>query len=243
MSVDIIKRIIPPKILSVVFKLKTSLIDDYASKIYSQEGEDIILQRIFNRQNKGFFVDVGAHHPKRFSNTYKLYRKGWRGINIDAMPGGMELFNKMRPGDINLEIPISNKEETLTYYIFNEPALNGFSKNLSVERDGQGSYKILSSIDMKTSTLAKVLEEHLSPGTEIDVLSIDVEGMDYEVLLSNDWNKYIPKVVVIENSSVIVDELKNSPLHQFFCQMNYLLFSKLYYSSIYIHKNHASLIK
>lgn len=238
-----IKRIIPPKILSAIFKLKTSIIDDYASKTYSQEGEDIILQRIFNRQQKGLYVDVGAHHPKRFSNTYKLYRKGWRGINIDAMPGGMKVFNKMRPRDINLEIPISNKEEILTYYIFNEPALNGFSKDLSSERDGQGSYKIISSIEIKASTLARVLEEHLPRETEVDVLSIDVEGMDYEVLISNDWSKYIPKIVVIEHLNVFIDELKKSPLHQFLSQKDYLLFSKLFYSTIYIHKNHTSLIK
>ena len=61
----------------------------FGSLCYSQEGEDMILGKIFSGQKHGFYVDVGAHHPLRFSNTYLFYLKGWRGINIDAMPGSM----------------------------------------------------------------------------------------------------------------------------------------------------------
>ena len=44
---------------------------------YSQNGEDLILNRLFENKEKGFFIDVGAHHPIRFSNTYLFYKKGW----------------------------------------------------------------------------------------------------------------------------------------------------------------------
>ena len=121
----------------------------YASLSYSQEGEDMILKRIFNEKKNGFYIDVGAHHPKRFSNTHYFYLKGWRGINIDAMPSSMKLFNKQRPKDINLEIAISDKKEVLTYYGFNESALNSFSKEISNQRDGLNDYKIISIIFLK----------------------------------------------------------------------------------------------
>ena len=52
------------------------------------------------------FIDVGAHHPMRFSNTYLFYKKKWKGINIDPLPGSMKLFNKLRPRDINLELGV-----------------------------------------------------------------------------------------------------------------------------------------
>ena len=70
---------------------------------YSQNGEDLILNRFLENKKNGFYIDIGAHHPIRFSNTYLFYKKGWRGINIDAMPGSMDLFNKIRSRDINIE--------------------------------------------------------------------------------------------------------------------------------------------
>jgi hypothetical protein len=78
--------------------------DSWQRSSWSQEGEDLILARIFGDKPDGFYVDVGAHHPKRFSNTYYFYRRGWRGINIDAMPGSMLAFNRLRPSDINIEL-------------------------------------------------------------------------------------------------------------------------------------------
>jgi hypothetical protein len=67
---------------------------------YSQAGEDAILSNIFNYvlpTDRGFYVDVGAYHPFKHSNTYLLYRAGWRGINIDPRPGSKALFDKHRP--------------------------------------------------------------------------------------------------------------------------------------------------
>ena len=94
---------------------------------FSQEGEDTLLERIMGDINyTGSYIDIGAHHPVIFSNTYKFYLSGWRGINIEATPGSIKLFNEIRPLDINLEIPISDKVEDLTFYKFNSPLLNTF---------------------------------------------------------------------------------------------------------------------
>ena len=128
---DKIKRVIPKKFQEKIFSLMVNLFDGYATKIYSLEGEDMILARIFEGKRDGFYVDVGAHHPKRFSNTYYFYKLGWNGINIDAMPNSMKAFKKERPRDINLELAINETNEKLTYYAFNDSALNGFSKDLS----------------------------------------------------------------------------------------------------------------
>ena len=81
-----------------------------ANLCYSQNGEDLILNRFLENKEKGFFIDVGAHHPIRFSNTYLFYKKGWSGINIDAMPGSMTKFNKIRPKDINIAHRLSTVE-------------------------------------------------------------------------------------------------------------------------------------
>ena len=126
---QLILKLTPQKIINLYQSpLKSPQEDLYSTLSYSQEGEDLILKRLFDGQKKGLYVDVGAHHPKRFSNTYLFYKMGWRGINIDAMPGSMEKFKEVRPEDINIEAAISDKDELLTYYIFNESALNTFSK-------------------------------------------------------------------------------------------------------------------
>ncbi|HWR59941.1 MAG TPA: FkbM family methyltransferase, partial [Thermodesulfovibrionales bacterium] len=125
--INTLKRIIPEKYW-IILRQRLSL-SGFRTWSYSQEGEDLILRRIFSNITNGFYVDIGAHHPKRFSNTYLFYRQGWCGINIDAMPGSMKLFNKFRPRDINLEFAVANGNNKMTYYEFNLPALNSFSKD------------------------------------------------------------------------------------------------------------------
>jgi len=165
---------------------------------YSQEGEDVILNNYFENTSGGFYVDVGAHHPFRFSNTYSFYKLGWKGINIDATPGSMVLFNKYRPKDINLEIAIANKNSKINYYVFDEPALNSFSYNISKTRNTETSYKINKIIKLKTHKISKILDDYLPIGCTIDFLSIDVEGFELEVLQSNNWVKYRPRYILIE---------------------------------------------
>ena len=104
--------------------------DPWVNRSWSQEGEDMVLRRAFEKKKTGFYVDVGAHYPMRFSNTNFFYSRGWSGINIDAMPGSMKKFEKYRRRDINLELGVAQEEGVLDYYVFNEPALNTFSVKL-----------------------------------------------------------------------------------------------------------------
>ena len=205
---------------------------------YSQEGEDMILARIFGQQEHGFYVDVGAYHPQMISNTYYFYLQGWKGINIDAMPGSMDLFKKTRPNDINLEVPISNSKQTLTYYTFNLPNLNGFSKELAVERDGwkigDWEVKLISEIELRTFTLSEVLDEYLPPHQEIDFLNIDVEGLDYQVLESNNWPKYRPKIVLIEDLEMsLITQGDEARITSFMYKQGYQLYGKAIYTLIF----------
>ena len=94
-------------VLNILNRIKNFLFwDPWVRHSYSQDGEDMVLRKIFKNQKMGFYVDIGAHHPKRFSNTHLLYKKGWKGINIDATPGSMKLFNQLCPRDTNLELGV-----------------------------------------------------------------------------------------------------------------------------------------
>ncbi len=208
--------------------------DRYALKSYSQEGEDMILWRLFANRKTGFYVDVGAHHPARFSNTYFFYRRGWYGINIDAMPGSMKGFSTFRPRDINLELAVSETPGTLDYYIFNEPALNGFDAGLSHERDARADlYKIVETRKLRTNRLEAILDEHLPNGQHIDFMTIDVEGFDLEVLKSNDWTKYRPEVVLVEVLNSSFPDLLTNETNRLLREEGYEIFAKAFNTVIY----------
>lgn len=223
---QVLKAALPENITSFLIHIKNTYFDGYALNCYSQEGEDMILRRLFEKQTAGFYVDVGAHHPKRFSNTYFFYKQGWRGINIDAMPGSMKLFDKLRPRDINLEKAVSDKRETSIYYVFNEPALSGFSEEISDKRDGAGDYHVICKKQLVTCTLKEILDAHLPDGQTIDFLSVDVEGLDMKVLRSNDWQRHKPRVVLVEMLGLTLEEVFKSEVHAFLHAKGYLLFAK-----------------
>ena len=78
---QILKTILPKSIKDIIINFRNNYFDGYSVKSYSQEGEDIILRNLFGNRKDGFYVDVGAHHPMRFSNTYFFYKLGWNGCN------------------------------------------------------------------------------------------------------------------------------------------------------------------
>jgi FkbM family methyltransferase len=240
----IIIKITPARIQNIFqesVKKENMNLDSYATLSYSQEGEDLILKRIFEGQKKGLYVDVGAHHPKRFSNTYLFYKMGWRGINIDAMPGSMKKFKKLRPNDINIEAAISNKDESLKYYIFNEPALNTFSSKQAMKKNGYKNFKILSEVEIITNRLENILDKFLKDSSQIDFLTIDVENFEMKVLKSNNWERYKPKVLVVEKTNSSITEVLNSELYNFLHNENYELFAKSFNSLFLVLKTEKAL--
>ena len=204
------------------------LLSPHARASFSQEGEDLVLHRLFERQPHGFYVDVGAHHPARFSNTKLLYDRGWHGINIDPTPGCMDAFHRARQRDVNLELAISDVDEVRHLFVFDEPALNSLSEELSYHRNRNTDYTLGREVEVRSRTLADVLAEHLPLDvTTIDLLSIDVEGYDLDVLKSNDWDRFRPRVVVIEVLRASLGDLPDAEEIQFLTKRGYRLYAKL----------------
>lgn len=200
---------------------------------YSQEGEDIILERFFEGKKNGFFVDIGAHHPTRFSNTYRFYLKEWRGINIDATPGSMKLFSQLRPEDINIEMGVTDKEGELNYYLFNEPALNTFSETRKEFLMNNTPFKLIKAIKVKTKTLGQILEENILPNKQIDFLTIDIEGLDFEILKTNNWNKFKPTLILIEDINGSLESISQSKLHNYLHPLGYSIVAKTHNTAFF----------
>lgn len=204
--------------------------DPWATLSYSQEGEDLLLRRIFEGQNAGFYVDVGAHHPKRFSNTHIFYASGWRGINVEPNPSVAVRFARERKRDINLQVGVASVPGELLYYEFDDPALNTFDKNLAAEREATTSYRVTATQRIIVDRLDSLLESHLPVGGAIDFLTVDVEGLDLDVLKSNDWNRFRPRCVLTEalDTPLTIESLGDSPLIAYMQAQGYRLFAKTY---------------
>jgi len=199
---------------------------------YSQDGEDLFLDRLIDGAPTGFYIDVGAHHPVRFSNTYMFYLRGWRGINIDAQPGSMDPFRRLRPRDINLECGVGAAAGILPYYQFNEPALNTFDR-AEAELKDTPPYRIVDRIEVAMRRLDALLDEHLPAGQAIDFLTVDVEGKDLEVLESNNWQRYRPRLVLAETLRTELLNLSACPLVRFLAEQGYRPTGKTYNTTFF----------
>jgi FkbM family methyltransferase len=200
------------------------ILNSDVSLSYSQQSEDIVLIKIFNKKWGGCFVDIGAFHPKKYSNTHLLTKLGWTGINIEPNPDQFIFFEKKRKKDINLNIGISLNDDELNYYAFNNPAVNTFDKLHAEKWSKESGFKIIKECKIKVQPLSIVLSKHLTSGRQIYLMTIDVEGLDIDVLKSNDWEKYRPSVILIESDIYSNLNILENPIFCFLNNQNYSLY-------------------
>lgn len=206
---------------------------------YSQEGEDLLLDSIFFRINAkepkdtGFYVDVGAHHPYIYSNTARMFKRGWSGINIDPSSETIRLFNKVRPKDKNLRTGVGTTSGELTYFKFSSPALNTFNEDVVAYHTKHGM-PCIAKETIPIEPLSELLEVHLPSGQNIDFMNVDVEGFDYEVVQSNNWDVWRPTVVAIEQHSLSLAEVEETDIGKFFKVTGYVAWSKTASTIFYV---------
>lgn len=170
----------------------------YAKVSYSQCGEDIIIDTIFQLRgiDKPTYIDIGANHPESLNNTSIFYQRGSKGINIEANPLLIESFNKKRSRDINLNIGISDFIGEMDFYVMADNTLSTFSKE-ECDRMIVAGNKFNSMKKVKVSTIKDVLGKY-NNGFFPDLLTIDVEGLDFQILKTIDFEKQYPKVICVE---------------------------------------------
>lgn len=161
---------------------------------FSQFGEDAYLDYYFSGRNSGFYVDVGAFHPFNISNTCVFYKRGWRGINIEPNPASFRAFPKHRPRDINLNFAVSRYDTEVSFNCSEE--LSGIDGDADWSRD---SRRTADYCRVRSMPLSEILNKNLPKDKTIDFMSIDCEGHDAEVLHSNDWDQYRPRIILVED--------------------------------------------
>ncbi len=220
------------------FKIKINLINNYkifkellpgkCDVYFAQEGEDALIKRLLeHKTHDKFYIDIGAHHPHIFSNTFHFYLNGWRGINIDPVPGMKELFDKHRPGDINLELCISDKDQELDYYMFSQPAFNTCDyENVQEILKRKPNVKIIKKIKIQAKTISQIFDNYIPKNTSIGFLSIDTEGWEYKIITSINFNKFRPKLVLVENLECSLENLDSNNIYNTMKKYDYKFIAK-----------------
>ena len=164
---------------------------------YAQNREDVVLHRVLAGRSNGFYIDVGANDPVVASVTKAFYDLGWRGINIEPVHAVFRRLAADRLRDINLEMGISNCSKTISFFECESSSTH--STFCPVEAEHRARLGLKYQVrHVPVMTLAQVCEQHVRGA--IDFLSIDAENLEREVIEGNDWARWRPQILVIEDS-------------------------------------------
>jgi FkbM family methyltransferase len=165
---------------------------------YAQNREDVLLYRALSGQPKGFYIDVGANDPTVCSITKCFYDKGWHGINIEPVRSVFQRLAAERTRDINLNIGISSCRQILTFYeCLSESTLSTFSPASAAWWAAPPRGYVFKERQVPVMTLAQVCEQYVRQ--PIDFLSIDAEMHERAVIEGQDWKRWRPRIVVVED--------------------------------------------
>ena len=194
---------------------------------YSQFGEDVMCSFLFAAGHKGFFVDVGAYHPMLYSNTSAFYFNGWRGIAVDANPEVAALFGRFRPEDTFIHSAVGVGAGTVELAVFAEGTFNCTADQ--IDHVPERVRKTARMVSVPLRTLASILEEQKV--SSVDFLNVDCEGNDLNVLKSNDWTRWCPRVICVEDHE---ENWGDSEIAHFLRGHGYLLKNRAVFSSIFV---------
>jgi FkbM family methyltransferase len=200
---------------------------------YSSFGEDRLILKFLSKQPIGFYVDIGAHAPIDYSNTYALYQRGWRGIAIDPDPDSIAAFGKARPEDKALQLAIGSKSGKVTLHLFNDRSMSTVDEASFAKYRANPRKHHLGDIEVERKPLSAVLAEHVPAGRQVDFMNVDCEGVDLDVLRSNDWAKFHPPLLAVEDLDLDLERVVESKIFRYLRPLGYRLVSHLHYTSIY----------
>lgn len=219
------------------------IISEYLDKIfanrsktysYSQYGEDCIILTMLDlyKIQQPNYMDIGAFHPFKFSNTALLYKNRIRGVNIEPNPLQFRQFLRYRKHDINLNLGIYTEKGKIKYYQFQRSEYNTFSEETYSNTVKQGIKKI-NEILIDVDTYNNIVTEKLK-GIPPVILFLDAEGLDFSILQSIDYIHFAPKIICVETYAYGAGK-KDVNLINFLLAKGYIIHADTFVNTIFIH--------
>ena len=217
---------------------------DFWNKVsVAQSGEDTIVEYVLMvlgiKLSDEYYLDLGANHAKQLSNTYMLYKKGMRGVLVEANPQLIGELKFYRSEDVILNKCISNhSDESLQFYIMSGDGLSCTSMdavNEMIEKNPQ--LYIKDTITVDTITVNQILQKYFSKAPIL--LSIDIEGQEESILQTLDYDKYAPLIVIVERidyGTTIATKKRKDLIADIMSQNGYFEYAFTGINSIFINK-------
>jgi FkbM family methyltransferase len=209
-----------------------------AKHSYAQAGEDLIIDFIAKAmQIEGVtYLDIGAHHPTQFSNTYLFYKQGSRGVLVEPDPELSAAIKRVRPGDLCIEAGVGlHSTSASQFFVMSTRTLNTFSEVEAKRYQAMGSQRIEKVLSIPMITLDKIFADHFRDEAPT-LVSIDVEGLDLDVLSTLDFDKCRPPIICIETLqySETREEVKDTRIAQMMSKNGYFAFGDTYINTVFV---------
>lgn len=208
-------------------------------KSYSQTGEDLIASFFLADIQNGFYVDIGANDPIHLNNTYWFYKHGWRGLCIEPSSFRCKLFKTIRPKDEVVCCGAGGQNGEMDFFVFDLDNISTFSP-VEAEEFKKVGHTIVETKKVPVYTLAHIMSTY-AKGRTVDVLSIDTEGLDLEILKSNDWSAYRPKLIIVEIAEYRKDTAvrTHAAFDEYLQSQQYIKIADTFINGIYMEKGYA----
>jgi len=189
----------------------------------SQFSEDILVWDYFGRKRGGFFVEVGANHPKDLSQTWLLEQNGWEGILIEPQSECCERLRHERKSSKVFQIACGSPEQkgNAPFFISAENIFSSLQRQVN-----DAGLRYVGSETVAVLPLDEVLAGVGDP--KIDFVSIDVEGTELDVLKGFSLVKHQPGLLIVE------DHLHSLAVHSHISARGYKLVKRTGCNSWYI---------
>lgn len=217
----------------------------FARNTFSQTGEDTIIDYLFRQSGtlKPAYLELGVHHPWNGNNTFKFYLRGAKGVLVEADETLIPFIKKMRPEDkvLNTGVNFTGESEA-EFYIFNEKSINTFNREEALIREENGN-KIQSITKVPLKSINELIAENFQGYP--DILSIDIEGLDYEVLLQLDEQRFPIPVICAEICTYSLNHIKGKDqrIIDLLSSKGYFLYADTYINGIFVHEQWFKNIK
>lgn len=211
---------------------------------FAQAGEDKVLEFLFSSMGISniTYLEIGTNDPITYNNTYLFYLKGSRGVCIEPNPTLIDNIKKHRPNDVCLNIGVAKENSNgLDFYIFDHhdhaKGLSTFSKNEVDHITATTHIKVEKITKIPVITINKILQTYFDTKSP-DFVSIDVEGLDLEILQSLDFTLFRPIAFCVETVNFTTNhkKIKRTDIIDFMQSKDYFVYADTGINSIFADK-------